>query len=497
MKSSKEDSLIGTVDLGSNSFHLLVARVKHGEMRPMVSHREKVQLAAGLQDGVLSDDAMARGLNCIRQFRQILDSTQPDMVRVVGTNTLRAAKNGAVFEDVAASIFRQRIEVISGREEARLIYLGVAHSLADDDEARLVVDIGGGSTEFIIGERFESKLLDSLYMGCVSYRERFFPYGEFTVRQFEKAYQSASLEVLKIRNSYRNKGWNEAVGSAGTLNTIARVLGGSKGQGLITRQGLEDLKATACSIGSFEGLKDVFGLKSHRRSTFVPGLAICCALFDTLGVEAMRVSTGGLREGMVYDLMGRMAHEDVRERTVAAMMKRCDVDQDAAIRVERFVNHLFSITREAWCLSDADGELLSWAARLHEVGLSIAHSQFHKHGRYLIENADLPGFSWGEQKALAILVRCHRRKLPIEPFAGMAQEEGQTLRRLCVLLRLAVLFKYVIPVEGLPHFTVAIDGNSCSLDFEAAWLQKHPLTMAALEAERHYLKGSEFVLTVV
>ncbi|MBV1931934.1 MAG: Ppx/GppA family phosphatase [Porticoccaceae bacterium] len=465
-------------------------------MRPVVSHREKVQLAAGLQNGVLSDDAMARGLNCISQFRQILDSAQPDMLRVVGTNTFRAAKNGAVFEDAAATMLRQRIEVISGREEARLIYLGVAHSLADDDEARLVVDIGGGSTEFIIGERFESKLLESLYMGCVSYREQFFPNGELTVRQFEKAYQSASLEVLTIRNTYRNKGWSEAVGSAGTLNAIARVLGENNEQGLISRQGLEDLKATVCSIRSFEGLKEVPGLKSHRRSTFVPGLAICCALFDTLGVEEMRVSSGGLREGMVYDLMGRMAHEDVRERTVTAMMKRCDVDQGTAIRVEQFGNYLYNKTREAWCLSDADGELLSWAARLHEVGLSIAHSQFHKHGQYLIKNADLPGFSQTEQKALAILVRCHRRKLSVEPFTGMVEEERQGLLRLCILLRLAVLFKYVIPVEGLPHFKVAVDDNCCTLSFEPGWLQKHPLTMAELEAEQRYSKDSGFVLSV-
>lgn len=492
--SSNDDTLVATVDLGSNSFHLLVARVKHGEMRPVVSHQENVQLAAGLKDGVLCAGALDRGLSCLRQFRQVLDAACPDILRVVGTNTLRVARNAQTFDDAAAQILGQRVEIISGREEARLIYLGVAHALADDQRARLVVDIGGGSTEFIIGERFESKLLESLYMGCISYREQFFPDGNISPRRFEKAYQKAYLEVLKIRNVFRRRGWSEAVGSAGTLNAIGKVLEAEQGLTHISRDGLELLKARVCGIGAVEGLKEISGLKSHRRSTFPAGLAISCALFDALDVGDMQVSWGGLREGMVYDLMGRMAHEDVRERTVAALMLRYDVDETAALRVEEFAGHLFKQAREDWALSAEDGELLGWAARLHEIGLAIAHSQFHKHGQYLIENSDLPGFSQTDQKILALLVRCHRRKFAAGMFQGLEGSERLHIQRLCILLRLAVLFKYVIPVEGAPRFGVSVGAHACTLKFSETWLQRHPLTMAALEEEQNYLRADGFEL---
>lgn len=494
---TSQDSLLATVDLGSNSFHLLIAKIQHGEMRPVVTHSDKVQLAAGLKNGLLSEEAIARGLQCLAQFRQILDTTQPDIIRVVGTNTLRAAKNAVVFENAAASILGQRIEIISGREEARLVYLGVAHTLADDAQKRLVVDIGGGSTEFIIGERFESKLLESLHMGCVSYRERFFPKGSITPELFEKAYQSAYLEVLNIRQAFCREGWREVVGSAGTLNTIATVLKIDMGREFITRKDLELLKSRLYDIGSSEGLKAINGLKSHRRSTFPAGLAICCALFDALGISEMRVSSGALREGLAYDLIGRMAHEDVRERTVSAMMNRYDVDQSNALRVEQFVEYVFGSARQAWRLSDEDGELLRWAARLHEVGLSIAHSQFHKHGQYLIDNADMPGFSTTEQKSLALLVRCHRRKFSMEPFDNVRPEKQEHMQRLCVLLRLAVLFKYVIPLDGAPKFTLVIEGNTCVLYFTQDWLSRHPLTKAELGGEQDYLKSSNFELRII
>ncbi|MBW2690846.1 MAG: hypothetical protein JRC99_13070, partial [Deltaproteobacteria bacterium] len=210
-----KDKLLATIDLGSNSFHLLIAKVDHGELRPVATHREKVQLAAGLNDGVLSDEAITRGLECLTQFRQVLDTVQPEMLRVMGTNTLRAAKNASVFVEQGSAILGHPIQIISGREEARLVYLGVAHTLADDQQARLVIDIGGGSTEFIIGEQFESKLLESLHMGCVTYRDRFFADDKISSGQFDRAYQAAYLEVLNIRESFCHKGWDEVVGSSG------------------------------------------------------------------------------------------------------------------------------------------------------------------------------------------------------------------------------------------------------------------------------------------
>ncbi len=488
--------VIATVDLGSNSFHLLIARVEHGEMRAVVTQSEKVQLAAGLNKGRLSQAAMTRGWDCLRQFRQILDASQPMNLRVVGTNTLRAAKNAGEFVSQASAILGQPVEIISGIEEARLIYLGVAHTLADDELSRLVIDIGGGSTELIIGQRFESKLLDSLYMGCVGYREQFFANGRISGKRFDKAYGSASLEVLRIRDAFCRRGWQEVVGSAGTLNAISAVLREETGSGLITCAGLALLRDRLLKVGHVDELKSFAGLKPHRYSTFPAGIAICSALFDRLNIDVMRVSPGALREGLVYDLMGRMSHEDVRERTILAMRERAGVDPVNAERVLGFAQMLFQQVRDAWGLTAADGELLYWAAQIHEVGLSIAHSQFHKHGQYLIENADLPGFSRTQQRQLALLVRGHRRKFPATLFDELPSDQRLRLQRLCILLRLAVLFKYVLALEGEPRFQLAAEDYGLTLSFAAGWQEQNPLTMAELEQEQRYLKAVGFHMRI-
>ncbi len=493
---TKTDITLAAIDIGSNSFHLLIAKVDNNEMRPMLTRGERVQLAAGLKNGKLSSESMERGFHCLAQFRQVLDSIQPDIIRVVGTNALRAAKNAQDFVEQGSMTLGHPIQVISGREEARLVYLGVAHTLADDQQARLVIDIGGGSTEFIIGKQFETKLLDSLHMGCVSYRDRFFSGGEISNQQFEKAYRNAYLEVLNIRESFCAKGWSEVVGSSGSFNAIATLLNINETSETITRDGLEHLKEKIFAIGSVDGLKTIENLKPHRRSTLPAGLAICMAIFDALEIKQMRTSSGALREGVVYELMGRLTHEDVRERTVAAIMARYQVDQQATNRVEQFSNYLFRQTKDSWSLKKSDSELLNWAARLHEIGLSISHSQFHKHGQYLIDHSDLAGFSVSEQKALGLLIRGHRRKFPSALFEGLPTKTQQPLQRLCVLLRLAVLFKYVAPVEGTPEFKVIAKGINCTLIFQPGWLTSHPLTVAELEEEQRYLKNAGFELLI-
>jgi len=490
-----QDSLLAAIDLGSNSFHLLIARASHGEISPVETLGEKVQLAAGFTNGKISKEAMARGLDCLRQFRQVIDSVQPDQLRVVGTNTLRAAKNTDQFTNKASAILDQPVEIIPGREEARLVYLGVAHTLADDSNSRLVVDIGGGSTEFIIGERFEAALLESLHIGCVSFRERFFSSNKISVSHFEKAYQKAFLELLPIRDAFRKRGWSEAVGSSGTLNAISRVLMTENNSPVITRDDLQALKLKTLDIGSVDGLKEIVGLKPHRRSTFAPGLAISCALFDALNIDQMQVSSGALREGVVYDLLGRMTHEDVRKRTVTAMMARYDVDRAKASRIEQSAGTLFKQVKQRWGLKSRDLELLCWAAQLHEIGLSIAHNQFHKHGQYLIDHADLPGFSLAEQQALALLVRCHRRKFSTELFLHLDSSGAQHQQRLCILLRLAMLFKYVATVSEAPVMTITAQTNGADLSFHSDWLAQHPLTRAELEVEQNYLQAASFKLS--
>ncbi|MFZ5654904.1 MAG: HD domain-containing protein [Pseudomonadota bacterium] len=483
-----DPGLLAAIDIGSNSFHLLVAAVNHGELRPLEARGEKVQLAAGLCAGRLEPAAIRRGLEALSRFRQVLDTLRPDTVRVVGTNTLRAAKNAAEFITPAQELLGYPVEVVAGREEARLIYLGVAHSEADDNVARLVVDIGGGSTELIIGERFEPRLLESLHMGCVGYQQRFFPDGAITSERFERAYQAAYLELLNIREDFRAVGWSDCVGSSGTYLALADILRAQGWtSGAITGAGLRELRKLLIDRGHVERLDNIAGLKPARQGVIPAGTAIACAVVDALGIDAMRASPGALREGVIYDLIGRLHHEDVRERTVNALLKRSGLPELHARRVEQVAELLLAQVRATLGLGDRHRELLRWAARLHEIGLTIAHSQFHKHGQYIVQNADLPGFSQDEQRLLATLVRGHRRKFPRALIDGFPIAQRQVLTHLCVLLRLAVVFKYASPLDGMPPLEFAAAPGRYRLRFPDDWLRRHTLTAAELGQERAYL----------
>lgn len=491
-----EGRLLAAVDLGSNSFHMVVARVEHGEIRPVERLAETVQLAAGMIDDLLDDMAIARGLECLARFRQALNVLQPDMVRIIGTNALRVAKNGRDFRRAAEAIMGHPLEVVSGREEARLVYLGVAHTLADD-ASRLVVDIGGGSTEFIIGERFEARLMESLYMGCVSYGERFFGRGEISQKAFDAAYFAAYSEVLNIRASYLKQGWKDVVGSSGTLRALeAVIVAQGWAQSGISAENLQKLRKLLVKFPHASELCKLAGLSERRRDVFASGVAITCAFFDALGIDIMRTSTGALREGIVYDTIGRLSHEDVRERSVNALMQRHGVDEVNARKVEDTARYLFTGAQDAWLLDESDLDLLVWAARLHEVGRAISHSGFHKHGQYLLENSDLPGFSNTEQMELGLLVRGHRQKFPADEIAARANGHTQKLERLCLLLRLAVLFKYVASVDDAPSFQLHVSERNLRISYPCGWLQNHPLTRFALEREQEVLakKGIHLVL---
>ncbi|MFA5631686.1 MAG: Ppx/GppA phosphatase family protein [Porticoccaceae bacterium] len=496
-KQPSEVRSLAAIDLGSNSFHMLVARLEHNEVRPVERIAENVQLAAGLENGVLNDAAMARGLECLARFRQALDVVKPDLVRVVGTNSLRIARNARDFRVAAEAVIGHPLEVISGREEARLVYLGVAHTLADDT-ARLVVDIGGGSTEFIIGERFEAHLMESLHMGCVSYGERFFPGGEITRKRFDNAYFSAYSEMLHIRSDFKRYGWSDAVGSSGTLRSLESVIAAQDWASAgITRGNLQKLRKLILRYSSAAELCKLAGLPERRRNLFASGLAIACAFFDALGIDEMRTSTGALREGIVYDTIGRLSHEDVRERSVKAVMQRCGVDESSARHVEETARHLYQSARDNWQLTDQDLELLVWACHLHEAGLAISHSGFHKHGQYLVENGDLPGFSNAEQVELGLLVRGQRQKFPLEEIQTRGNGRAEQVERLCLLLRLAVLFKYVAPVESAPlPCQLQVDGRNLHILYPQGWLKDHPLTRLALAREKDLLAKKGICLSV-
>lgn len=491
----KSIDLIAAIDLGSNSFHMVVARDVGGELQIRDRLRESVRLAAGMsENGRLEKVAKQRALDCLRRFGQRLDGFSPGTVRAVGTNTLRKAKSPHFLRE-AEEALGHPIEVISGLEEARLIYLGVSHGLPLSDDVRLVVDIGGGSTELILGRGFEPLELESLYMGCVSFSQRFFPKGRISAKGMRDAVIAARQELQAIESHYRDNGWGEVVGASGTVKSVAEVLRamGWSNEG-ITLEGIQQLTCELVAAGHIDRVQ-LSGLSAERLPVMAGGVAVLLAIFESLGIERMQVSDWALREGMLYDLLGRRRHEDVRERTIAALSERYRVDVAQAARVEGLSRQILEQVSEAWSLEGEEAEhLLVWAARLHEIGLSIAHSGYHKHGAYLVANSDMPGFSSSEQRLLAVLIRAHRRKL-LEPlFSELPVAQRQPLRRLSILLRMAVLLHRSHSTAGLPEIGFVARGKTLQLQFPPGWLAEHPLTEADLVQEALYLKAIGYSL---
>ncbi|MGQ0552251.1 MAG: Ppx/GppA phosphatase family protein [Planctomycetota bacterium] len=484
--------LVAAVDLGSNSFHMIVARMEGGQPRIVDRLRERVALAAGLNARKqLTPLAQRRALAALGPFGQRLRDMPPGAVRAVGTNALRQARNARGFLARARRVLGHPIEVIAGREEARLIYLGVAHSLADEPGRRLVVDIGGGSTECILGERFDTVATDSLYMGCVAHTLRFFPKGDVTRARFEQAEIAARVELEPIERHYRALGWERCVGSSGTILSIESVLRnlGLAEQG-VTQSGLKRLRKELLATRRADRL-DLPGLSPERVGLLSGGLAILCAVFESLRIERMEVSSSSLREGLLYDLVGRIRHEDARERTIRQLTQRYHVDLEQAGRVERTALQALEQVAEAWELTGEEHrQRLAWAARLHEIGLSISYSGQHKHGAYIVQHADMPGFSQPEKLILAALVGGHRRKLPLESFRELSRAQAEDARRLCLLLRLAVCLNRSRSPRELPAFRLRASRNDLTLRFPGRWLRQQPLTRADLEDETAVMRAA-------
>ena len=489
-------ALVAAVDLGSNSFHMKVARVIDGELQVVDRMREMVRLAAGLDDrNRLDKKTVTRALDCLRRFGQRLRDIPPASVRVVGTNTLRRARESRDFLAEAESALGHPIEIIAGREEARLIYLGVSRSGTQSDEQCLIVDIGGGSTELIIGCADTPLNMESLYMGCVSFSRRFFPNGKIRRRHFKAAQLAAAQELEPIEAQYRKVGWESVVGTSGTIRATEAIVrhNGWSGNG-ITAQSLQTLKQELIQAGSVEKI-DMPGSQRERAPVFPGGLAILIAVFERLGVKRMVTSDGALREGVLFDLLGRLGEEDIREKTIQNLWSRFRVDTDQAARVAKTTEYLHTQVASAWKLRKRRyADCLSWAARLHEIGLDVAHSQYHKHGAYLLHNADMPGFSRQEQALTAMLVRSHRRKLSLDELRQLAAPKFERALYLCIILRLAVLLRRSRSSSPLPDIVAVAESGVLDLTFPSGWLEAHPLTAFELEEEAACLKRAEFEL---
>ncbi len=485
-----DDELLAAIDMGSNSFHLAIARVDHGEVKKVASMSEKVQLAAGLdENNYLSEAAQQRGLACLSRFVGRLTAVPSSRLRVVATNALRQAENGDEFMLKAAEILPKPIEIIAGREEARLIYLGVSHTMANGGR-RLVVDIGGGSTEFIIGEEFEPIHTESLQMGCVAYTKAYFPDGEISAKAFDKAVVAARKELSAIATTYLAAGWDTVVGSSGTIKACRQILvnmGLSDEQQNVTVDGLQKLKDRLLKFDHISEI-DFDGLRDDRRPVLPAGLAILYAIFDVLKLDKLAYSDGALREGVMYDLLGRFRHEDIRDRSVQAMMGRYGADPKQAERVVRTVQNLFEDTCDALQLTEDDDDLLRRAAYLHEIGLAISHGGYHRHGAYLLQHSDIPGFSQIDQNHLSHLVAHHRRKLRQDVLHDVQKVGGKKLVYLCLLLRLSVLLNHSRSDAALPEFNLQVKNEQSWQLTISGDVKQWPLLIADLQDEQIQFK---------
>lgn len=493
-----DEELLAAIDMGSNSFHLAIARVDHGEVKKVASMSEKVQLAAGLDENKnLTEAAQQRGLACLSRFVGRLGSVQPNRLRIVATNALRQAKNGHEFIQKAAEILPKHIEIIAGREEARLIYLGVSHTMVNSGR-RLVIDIGGGSTELIIGEEFEPLHTESLQMGCVAFTKAFFVDGEINQKSFDKAVVAARKELSGIANTYKEAGWDTVVGSSGTIKACRQItvnMGWSNEKEELTRDGLDKLKEKLLKYKHVAEM-EFDGLKEDRRAVLPAGIAILYAIFDVLELDKLVYSDGALREGVMYDLLGRFQHEDIRDRSVQALMGRYNADPKQAERVVNMAQHLFDGVADSLKLTTEDSDLLRRAAYLHEIGLAISHAGYHRHGAYLLQHSDIAGFSQIDQNHLSHLVAHHRRKLRSDARVDVMKVGGNKLVYLCLLLRLAVLLNHSRSDQMLPAIELTV-GNAqqwqLSVSGNAA---QWPLLVADLHDEQAQFKHWDVELDI-
>ena len=457
-----------------------------------------MRLAEGLSEkGDIAPDARQRAIDCLARFGERLRDFHADSVRAAGTSTIRRAREDSTFMVEAEEALGHPIEIVSGLEEARLIYKGVTHSLPPTYGFRLVMDIGGGSTELILGQGAEPRALESLPLGCVSMTERFFPGGRITADGFQRARTAAQLELRPIKAFFRDAGDVEAIGTSGTIRAteaVARELKVSE-EGL-TLDAVDQLIDTVLEFEHVDQLT-MNGLSDRRGQVWPGGLAILAELLRVLRVKKLQISDGALREGLLYDLLGRLQHEDARERTVRSMMARYNVDKKQAKRVARTADGLYMQAKQQWRFSSSiAGNVLDWAARLHEIGLDISHDGYERHGAYIAENADMPGFPRAEQRFLAALIGNHRQGIRKTAFRLLPKDWREGAMRLLILLRLAVLLNRSRKPEGIPPAQLQVGKRSLSLGFDAEWLAENPLMVADLDREQQYLASIGYALKI-
>jgi len=494
-----QSRIVAAVDLGSNSFHMVIASLEeNGSLKIIDTIKEMVRLGAGLDyRNNLDEESQQRALDCLSRFSQRLQNIDKKDIRIAGTNTLRIAKNARKFIKRARKILNHRIEIISGIEEARLVYHGAIYSLAELGNKRLVVDIGGGSTEVIIGENLKPKKLESLEMGCVSITKKFFADGQITKSRLKAADIFVRREIEPVKYEYLKTGWEQCVGTSGSIRSISKVLLANEiTDGTITDKGLKQLLDKVLEFEVIHKIK-FDGLISQRQPVFIGGLVVLNAVFKALKLKQMMASDGALREGLMLDIVGRIKHEDIRKVSVKHLASRYDVRQEHADNVISSCQHLYADLVEAWSLNDENDQLLLfWAAQLHEMGLAVSHSGYHKHSAYLALNSDMPGLSMQEQQFLSLLIRYHRQKFQLNDFESFSPKYRRKVLRLIIILRIAVILNRSMLEYQDPDYKVEAKKQSLTLRFPEHWFDDNPLTIADLENEVDYLDAIGFKLKI-
>jgi len=472
------------IDLGSNSFHLLVATFRSGQIYPIDSVKHMVRMAAGLDENkYITAEYLNKAYESLRLMSERIQNIPDSHIRIVGTNTLRVAKNSATFIKEAEKILGHEIEIISGREEARMLYLGVAQSTSGNPSRKLVMDIGGGSTELIVGDGMRPEMRESLYMGCVSYMQKYFKGGLINKENWKKAVLHAQQELNPYLQDFKKKGWQHSVGASGTMRATADILEANQWSSSgITLEGLKHLKAACLKLGHVDHLDKIVGLSEDRRPVFMGGLAIVYALMKAFSIEQMDVSMGALREGLIYEMSDGPQIKSVTKRSVRKLCEQFTVDNLQAEHVQRYAEDITSklnlkIKRRIMALLNA-------AIKLHEIGLSIAHSGYHKIGAYVVLHADMPGFSNQQKLVMSTLIRLHRRKISKSVLAGLTERQYEVVVQLLVVLRLSVVFARSRSFEAVPIERISWHQNIVQLHINKDWLANHPLIKADLKDEQ-------------
>jgi exopolyphosphatase/guanosine-5'-triphosphate,3'-diphosphate pyrophosphatase len=496
---SRDIDLYAALDIGSNSFHLVIARVVAGSLQTVQKIKHKVRLADGLNaKNILSDEAMERGLSTLESMAESMEGLKPKNVRVVATHTLRRAKNARVFLAKARQVFPFPIEIISGPEEARLIYAGIAHT-TETLGKRLIIDIGGGSTEFAVGEGLSPLMCKSVQMGCVSYQQRYFPDGKISKRAFSRAITAARQEIELVVGNLKRFTWDTSIGASGTIRSICAVLTAkaeSENSVKITREGLTTLMQQCCEAGNSEAI-DLPALTEDRRPVFAAGLSILIAIFRSLNLKELDTSNAALREGVLYESQEIDGSKNIRERTAQSLATRYDVDTHYAKKVWSTCIKIFESCSDDWNINSWDLRyLLGWSALLHEVGLQINSRGVQRHSSYIIEQTDLPGFNQEQQKILATLVRYHRKKIKIQELPSFINYSQETLLKLLCILRLGIVLNINRQETQLPEFGVKVSNMKVVLSFPENWFDLSPLLLADLEQENVYLENSGINLKI-